>query len=189
MATPDLGACLSTGMALFKKNPFTHIGATALVGIVGGMSMGLLYGPMLVGYMRMIDQETQGGQARLGDVFRGFDDFVPALLAVLISSIVVWLGFFLCFFPGLLVLALIPTSAFLVARGQRDGVAAFQGAWAAVRPHFLTAFVSMLVLGFVGSLGSLLCGVGVFLTLPIAMIGMHTLARQLTEDAGAVFVG
>jgi hypothetical protein len=43
------------------------------------------------------------------------------------------------------------------------------------------AFLCALVLGIVGSLGSILCGVGVLLTLPIALIGMYHMAKQLTD--------
>ena len=38
-----------------------------------------------------------------------------------------------------------------------------------------------LVLSLVGSLGAILCGVGVFLTLPIAFIGFYHMARQITD--------
>ena len=36
-----------------------------------------------------------------------------------------------------------------------------------------------LVLGIIGSLGTILCGVGVLLTLPIAFIGFYHMAKQM----------
>ncbi len=181
MAAPDIGACVSAGINGLKKDPVTHIVTSLLIGIVGGVTAGLLTGPMMVGYMRMIKREDEGHKAEFADVFKGFDDFVPALLAVLLSSIIVCVGFMLCFIPGLLIMALVPTAAYLVAVGEKDGVNAIKRAFDAVKNNLLSAFFCALVLGIIGSLGSLLCGVGIILTLPIGFIGSYHMAKQLTD--------
>jgi len=181
MASPDIGNCVSAGFNGFKKDPLTHIVCTLLVGIVGGVSAGLLTGPMMVGYMRMVKLADEGGKPEIADVFKGFDDFVPALLAVLLSSIVVSIGFLLCIIPGLLIMALVPTAAYLVAVGEKDGIKAISRAFDAVKANLMGAFLCALVLGIVGSLGSILCGVGILLTMPIALIGTYHMAKQLTD--------
>jgi len=182
MASPDIGACLSAGFSGMKRNPVTHIVSTLLVGVVGGVTAGLLTGPMAVGYMRMIQKEDEGGKVEIADVFKGFDDFVPALLAVLLSSIAVSIGFMLCVLPGLLIMALVPTSAYLVAMGEKDGINAIRRAFAAIKENLLGTVICSLVLGIVGSLGTILCGVGVILTMPIAVIGMYHMAKQITAN-------
>lgn len=180
MAAPEIGTCISAGIDGLKKNFVTHVVSSLLVGVVGGVTGGLLTGPMMVGYMRMIKVEDEGGKPEIADVFKGFDDFVPALLAVLLSSIIVSIGFMFCVIPGLLVMALIPTAAYLVAVGEKDGVNAIKRAFAAVKANLMGAFFCAMILGIVGSLGAILCGVGIFLTLPIAIIGMYHMAKQLT---------
>ena len=60
MAAPDIGSCLSAGIDGLKKNPVAHILAVVLIGAVGGVSAGVLSGPMVVGYMRMIQKEEEG---------------------------------------------------------------------------------------------------------------------------------
>ncbi len=182
MASPDIGACLSAGVSGLRKDPVTHIVATVLVAVVGGFSAGLLSGPMMVGYMRMVRKEEEGGKAEFVDVFRGFDDFVPALLAVLLSSIAVSVGFMLCFLPGLLIMALVPIAAYLVAEGEKDGINAIQRAFAVLKANLMGAFFCTLVLGIVGSLGAILCGVGMVITMPIAFIGSYHMAKQLTRE-------
>jgi len=112
MAAPDIGSCLSAGIDGLKKHPLEHILAVVLVGAVGGVSAGVLSGPMVVGYMRMIERQERGEKVEFTDVFKGFDDFVPALLAVLLSSLIVSVGFMLCFLPGLLIVGLVPTAAY-----------------------------------------------------------------------------
>ncbi len=184
MAAPDIGTCVSAGINGLKKDPVTHIVTTLLIGIVGGVTAGVLSGPMMVGYMRMIKREDEGTKAEIADVFKGFDDLVPALLAVLVSSIIVGIGFMLCFIPGLLVMALVPTSAYLVAVGEKDGINAIKRAWDAIKANLLGSVFCALVLGIVGSIGGILCGIGMIITLPIAFIGMYHMAKQLT-DGGA----
>ena len=184
MAAPEIGTCVSAGIAGLKKNFITHVLCTLLVAIVSGVSAGLLTGPMLVGYMRMIKVEDEGGTPEIADLFKGFDDFVPALLAVLLSSIVVSIGFMLCIIPGLLIMALVPTAAYLVAVGEKDGINAIKRAFFAVKSNLMGAFLCTLVLGIVGYVGAILCGVGVILTLPIALIGSYHMAKQLTNDGG-----
>lgn len=182
MASVRVGECLSGAWGLFKKNPLTHVVTTLLVGVVSSLSGGLLMGPMVVGYMRMIAQEQNGETAQIGDVFRGFDDLVPAFVAGLISFLVLSVGFFLCFIPGLLILALPSVALYLVAQGEKDGVAAFNRAWSIVTKNLGTAFWSALVLSIVGSLGLLLCWVGVLVTAPLSMIASYYMARQLVGD-------
>jgi uncharacterized membrane protein len=181
MAAPDIGTCISAGFAGFKNNPVTHIVAVLLVAIIGNISFGLLAGPMMVGYMRMIKIEDEGGKAEIGDVFKGFDDFVPALLAVLVSGLIVGVGFMLCILPGLLIMALVPVAAYLVAVGEKDGINALKRAWEAVKANLIGSCLCTLVLAIVGSLGAILCGVGIFLTLPIAYIGIYHMSKQLTD--------
>lgn len=188
MAAPDIGACVSAGVAGLKKNPLAHIVANVLVMVVGGFTAGLLTGPMLVGYMRMIKAEDEGRPIEFTDVFKGFDDLVPALLAVLLSGIIVSIGFMLCFVPGLLIIGLVPTAAYLVAVGEKDGINAIKRAFAAIKEHMLGTIVCTLVLAIVGSLGVVACGVGVIFTLPIGIIGMYHMAKQITGDNGVVIL-
>lgn len=181
MAAVDIGACISAGINGMRKNPVTHIVTTILISVMGGVSAGLLTGPMVVGYMRMLKVEEEGGRIEFLDVFKGFDDFVPGLLAVLLSSILVSIGFMLCFLPGLLIAALVPTAAYLVAVGEKDGINAIKRAFEALKANLLGACFCSLILGIVGSIGMIFCFVGIFLTLPIAFIGMYHMAKQLTD--------
>lgn len=185
MATADIGACVSAGFNGLRNNPVTHIVATLLVMIIGNVSFGLLAGPMVVGYMRLVRIEDEGGKASIDDVFKGFDDFVPALLAVLVGGIIVGIGFMLCVIPGVLIMALVPTAAYLVAVGEADGINALKRAWHAVKENLGGSCLCAVVLAIIGSLGTILCGVGVVITLPIAFIGLYHMAKQLT-NAGSL---
>ena len=181
MAAPDLSECVSAGFAGLKNNPLNHIVASLLVVFISSVGFGLLSGPMMVGYMKMIKIEDEGGKAEIADVFKGFEDFVPALVSMLVGSIIVGIGFLFCVLPGLLLMAIVPTAAYLVASGEKDGIEALRRAWAAVKDNLLGAFFCMLVLGILGNLGLILCFVGVIITMPISFIGSYHMAKQLTD--------
>ena len=181
MASPNISDCVSAGFSGLKNNPVTHIVASLLVAFISSVGFGILSGPMMVGYKKMIKIEDEGGKPEIADVFKGFDDFVPALVSILVGSIIVGIGFLLCILPGLLLVAILPVAAYLVALGEKDGINALKRAWDAVKGNLLSAFFCMLVLGIIGQLGLILCFVGVILTMPITFIGSYHMAKQLTD--------
>ena len=185
MAAPDIGTCVSAGVAGLKKNFVLHVVVAIIILVVGGFSGGLLYGPMILGYMRMIKVEEEGGTPQIGDIFKGFDDFVPAFLAMFLGGIAVSVGLFLCIIPGLLIMALPMTAVYLVMLGEKDGINALKRAWDIVKANLVASALCAFVLGLIGSLGAILCGIGIVLTLPIAFIGMYHMAMQMVGDTPA----
>jgi len=181
MASVDLGKCLSSAVEDFKKDPVTHVVAHLLFLVVNAFSFSLLAGPMAVGYVRMLDKSRRGEAIGPGDLFAAFDQFVPALVAVLLGGVAVAVGSMLCIVPGLLVAPVVPVAVFLVARGEGDGVNALKRAWEMVKGNLVMAAVTLFVLQLVGSLGLILCFVGVLVTAPIALIGAYHLSVQLAE--------
>lgn len=174
---------VSNGFALFKRAPVTHLIALVLMAVAGSVGMGILTGPMLVGYAWLVERELAGETTNPTDIFKGFDAFVPALIVSLVGGVVVSLGYLLFIIPGLLLSPLIPLAIWLVAQGERDGVAALKNAWGILQGHLVEGLLCSLLLALVGGLGSILCGVGIFLTLPIASIGSVYMAKRLAGGA------
>ena len=79
MASANVGDCLSGAWGIFKNNAITHVVCTLLVMVVASISAGLLAGPMMVGYMRMIERETRGEAVQIGDVFGVLTTLCPRL--------------------------------------------------------------------------------------------------------------
>jgi len=181
MAAPKIGECVTAGIDGLKKNPIAYIVGFLLLAVVNGMTFSLLLGPLWVGYIRMVKIDDEGGKAEIGDLFKGFDDLVPALVAGILSCVIVFAGTLLCISPGILVSPIIPTSLYLVATGEKDGVNAVKRAWNAISKNLLESVACGLVLNVVGVIGFMLCCVGLFFTMPIAFIGNYHMAKQLTD--------
>jgi uncharacterized membrane protein len=182
MARPDIGQCVSSGFEIFKKNALTYVIAWLLLGVINGMTLGILIGPLMVGYFRMVKIDASGGKAQIGDLFKGFDDLSAGLVAGLISLVAIGVGSVLCILPGLVAAPLLPISLYLVSEGEKDGVNAVKRAWHAMSANVVEAVVYMLILSLIAFVGIFLCCVGIFVTLPIGVIGQYWLAKQLTDD-------
>ncbi len=179
----SIGKVVSDSFADLKANYLVHLVSTLLAVVIGNFTFGLLLGPLQVGYMKLEQNVAAGRPASIGDIFKGFDHFVPALVAFIICVIVIVIGSFLCIIPGLFLAPLLPVSLYLVARGETDGVQAVQRAWGHMKGNLLMAMITMLVLSILGSLGAILCFVGIVFTLPLFYIGAYHMAKQLVGDA------
>lgn len=182
MARPNIGQCISSGLEIFKKNPITYVLAWLILAVVNGMAFGLLLGPLMVGYFRMVKIDAAGGKAEIGDLFKGFDDLSAGMVAGLISLLAIGFGSIFCVLPGLVAAPLLPVSIYLVAEGEKDGVNAIKRAWHAISANLVEAVVYMLLLAILMFVGFFVCCVGAFATVPLGVIGQYWLAKQLTDD-------
>ena len=182
MPRPDIGSCLSSSFEIFKKNPLTYVLAWLILAIVNAATFGILIGPLIVGYFRMVKIDAAGGKASISDLFKGFDSLSPGLVAGIVSLVVIGVGSMLCVLPGLVAAPLLPLSLYLVAEGEEDGINAIKRAWHAMSAHIVEAVVYMLILSIIAFAGVLMCCVGLFVTVPISFIGQYWLARQMTAD-------
>jgi uncharacterized membrane protein len=183
MASVDIGGALTKGISTFKANPVFHILSFVIVVVVSGAAFGLLTGPMLVGYFKTFAKEDSGAKPEIGDLFKGFDEFVPALLAAILGGILINIGFILCIIPGLLIAAILPLSLLLIARGEQDGIQALQKGWALLKPNLLMAAIAMIIIQIIGALGVIACGIGLLITGPIAAIATWQLCQQLAGNS------
>lgn len=173
----DIGACLSNGFERVKNNPLFYIVGFLIFVFGGAISFQILSGPLMVGYMRGMMKEDRGQRAEIGDVFSGFNDFVPALIAHLVGGLIVAVGFFLCVIPGLLILPLVWLSLYAVAAGDKDGINAIKTSWNIVMNNMVTLALAAFVFGLVGMLGALACGIGQFFTIPVAFAAIYRMCQ------------
>ncbi len=102
----DVHKALGDGWALFREHLWLLVGAAALVlVIIVAASMiptGQLFvqGPMMGGLIILILKLSRQGQAEVGDVFLGFQNYWLLLSATLVQGVIV----FVSMMPGLIVL-------------------------------------------------------------------------------------
>lgn len=177
--TVDVGQCVSFGIDSLKKHFSFQVLSGVIISFCVGSSFGLLYGPLYVGYYRAMAKIDAGETPEVGDLFSGFDQFLPSLIVSLLVGTAIWIGFLMCVIPGLLLLPLSPVSLCVVARGEKDGIAAVKAGWRTLTPNLLMAALTVFVLSMLASLGMIGCFVGIFLTLPILNAGQYKMGQQM----------
>ncbi len=194
---PDIGAYLKTSWDLVIQNPvltivgFLVVWAIIMVSVVTIVGPIVLAGPLLFGYLRVMQTRLNGEPAVFGDLFGGFKDFgkglVTFVLAFLISLgismpallLTLGLGFIPCIGWVLGVLFSIAASIFIAGAlfflfpiAALSDVGAGQAVAASFRfcfRHPVQVFLLALVTSIVGTAGSVACGLGWILTMPIAL--------------------
>jgi uncharacterized membrane protein len=136
---------------------------------------------MMPGMLRTAIRQMRGEAISVGDIFSATDMFVGALLILLLMYAgVIACGIGILVTSTLFYLAL----PLLVDKGIPFGQALSQSI-DVVKQNFWFFLVYMLVLGIVAEAGVIACGIGVFLTMPMAFLGM-AVAYEHTFNAPAI---
>ena len=173
----------------FRLNPVFYMLASALVALavnIPGAGFWFIAAPLLIGFYQCVrDEATTGRKAKFSQVFLGFRQFVPALIIGFWGSLMVVLGLACCCIPGLVLLP-VPFLAFIVAGRERlGGLKALTRALRIVEKDPWGLLASCVLLTLIGISGYLIFYVGVFVTLPIMLLGLYRVADQMlsSEDA------
>ncbi len=115
----DIGTYLSDAWNVVIGNPVLLIlgflvvwalVALATMTFIGGL---IVNGPLMFGYLRVLDRRMRGEPAEFADLFGGFQDFTRALLTNLLV-VGVWFAVLLVLAVPIIVLAFIPCVGILV---------------------------------------------------------------------------
>jgi hypothetical protein len=210
----DLGGYLNRAWALFTANAGLLVGGFAIVFIILLVSaitvVGplILAGPLMAGYYGMIQRLRDGRETEFGELFAGFRDFartcVAGLLVVLVlvaaAAISMIIGFALGYIPCLgqiisfavsLAVSVVAAAASMfviptivvTAKSPVDSLSDnVRFAQRFVTPALLLAVVHVAL----GVVGSLVCLVGLLVTMPVAsafvMEAYHDFYRPRVSD-------
>ena len=190
------GDWIQKGFDLFKSNAGVLIPALLVAYLLSAVTIGILAGPMWVGMIlitfALIDKKEP--KPTIGDVFKGFAYFLPSFLfmllfgiaAMVVSLILMWIP---CIGMLLNMLLLIAASTavmftlFLIADRKLDFIPAIRESWAMVKKNFWQFLALNLVAAVIGSIGSVVCGIGAIITMPLYFTIMATAYRELFGPA------
>ncbi len=174
------GDWIQKGFDLYKENFGVLIVPSIIVVLLSALTLGILSGPLLVGMilitLRLLDKQEP--KPSVGDVFQGFGQFVDAFLfwlvwgvitfvAAMILNLIPCLGQILSIVIIYAIQALLLFGLFLIADRRMQFWPASMGSIEKVKTNFWPFLGLAVVAGILGSLGLILCGIGVVLTFPI----------------------
>src|SRR3984893_11897205 len=114
-------------------------------GALNSMVPIILQGPLFVGFHIYCMKRMAGRPAEFADLFKGFNFFVPALVASLVISLFVFAGSLLCIIPGLVVAAMYKFTYLFIVDKRMDFWPAMQASHAVVKNDYF-GFTMFLIL-------------------------------------------
>jgi hypothetical protein len=163
----------------------------------GGFRMALPLGPGLAylvyvmstgfflgGMIRMANRQVRGQVPRIEDLFTATDVWFDLLICSLLYGLATFIASMFCVIPGLIVSGLFMLGIPLVVESRLPATGALIQSWNALKSQWLTATVFHLVLIALACSGSLLCGVGIFMTGPLYSLSLAILYRDFFPTSG-----
>jgi len=186
------GEWVSAAFDLYKQNFGILVLASLVALLLSAVSFGILAGPMMAGLalitLGIVDKKEQ---KRVGELFDGFNYFLQSFLFVLVwGAIMLVAGLVLNMIAGIASLVLGTFLMFaiylIVDRGLPFWPASVES-MKTVKADFWPLLGYYVVATILGSVGSVVCGIGVFLTFPIGCL-MYTIAYREYFPAGTAEV-
>ncbi len=194
----DFGGWIQKGFDLYKNNLVVLIIAHLVAFVLSAFTLGILAGPMFAGLalitLRLVDQ--QAPKPEIGDVFKGFEYFLQSFLFYLVwgvismvaISVIGWIpcvGQLASIFVAYALQALLIFSIFLIVEKKMDFWSASMESFNVVKTNFWPFLGLTVVAGIIGSVGLVLCGIGVVLTAPIYGCIVTVAYRESYKQASA----
>jgi hypothetical protein len=174
------GDWIKEGFDIYKNNLGLLILASLIAFLLSVVSLGVLSGPMSAGLIAMILRLRDGDPTppEVGDVFKGFQYFLPSFLFGIVWGAILVVGCLIlavipCLGQLLSVCLFVAASAFLmfglflIVDQKMDFWTASTASIEKVKPAFLPYLGLAVVAGLIGEVGALACGIGASVTMPI----------------------
>ena len=182
------GDWIKGGWALVQPDMWMHVVIALLISVISGTGLGGFIVPTLMcGWIYIFLQKMRNPSytVQIGDVFsKGFEVFVPSLVAGILLSIALSIGFSLCILPGFVVLGLTLLALPLIIDRRMDFWPAIQLSLDTTKGQWMNWSIFALALAGVNLVGAIVCGVGVLVTWPIT-VAATAIAYSETFGASA----
>jgi len=173
------GDWIGQAWEVVKTDIGLFVGMTLLYAIVGGCVPIVLQGSMQAGLHIACMKKLVRGRMEIGDLFLGFNFFVPALLAAIVISVFASIGFLLCIIPGMVLYAMYSFTYLFIVDKRMDFWPAMQASHAVVKNDYVGFTLFVLALGLLNFVGVLCCLVGVLVTIPISFMAITIAYREI----------
>ena len=176
----NFGEWIEKGFNLYKENFITLVLASLIAVVLSVVTVGILFGPMWAGILLITLAlfDNKKPKPEVGDLFKGFNYFLNTFLFVIVWGIVLFvISFILALVPcigqvaslliGFVAQAFLMFGLFLIVDEQIDFWPASMESFNKVKTNFWPFLGLAVVTTIIGSIGAILCGIGVVVTAPI----------------------
>jgi uncharacterized membrane protein len=138
---------------------------------------------MSLGLIKIALKFYDGERGNWGDLFSQYRLFFSVLFAAILYAFAVMGGYILLIIPGIILSIKLFFFDYLIVDSHAGVIESLKKSWAITKGATWHLFVFSLMLFGINVLGALFFLVGLFLTLPVAMLAMAFAYRKLLERA------
>lgn len=178
-----IGLAVVTGVYLVLQNALIDYNSGLFITLFVGALSGALYFVVAqiigAGLIRGCLGVTEGRPFVASEVLKT-TNLGPIVITSLIVGAASFVGFLLCYLPGLVVVFMTQWSLYFVIDKGLEPVDAIKASVDLVRNNLTDTLIWYIVGGLVAGVGAIACGVGLLVTLPIALVGGAYTYKKLT---------
>ena len=173
------GRWIGEGWEIVKADIGNFILMALVFTAISGMVPIILQGALMVGFHIVCMKKILNRPTEFGDLFKGFNFFVPSLVASLLISLFTSLGLILCIVGSLVVGAMYKFTYLFILDKRMDFWPAMQASHAVVKNDYFGFTMFLLLIGLVNLLGVLCCIVGLFVTIPLGIAAITVAYKEI----------
>ena len=171
------GRWISAGWNMVTADLGNYALVALIFAVVNSVASVVTQGPLQTGFHLYCMKKMFNRRTEVGDLFKGFDFFLPAFVAGLLIGIFVFFGILLCIIPGLVVASMYKFTYLFILDKRMDFWPAMEASHAVVKNDYFGFTMFLIVLGLINILGALCCVVGLLVTIPVSVAAI-TVAYQ-----------
>ncbi|MCU1238279.1 MAG: hypothetical protein JWP63_6246 [Candidatus Solibacter sp.] len=173
------GAWIGAGWDLVKADLGNYVLIALVFSVLNGAVPMILQGPLIAGFHIYCMKRILGRNAEFADLFKGFNFFIPTLVASLVIGLFSFAGFLLCIIPGFVVVAMYKFTYLFIVDKRMDFWPAMQASHAVVRNDYFGFTMFLILMILVNLLGLLCCGVGLLVSIPVTIAAITIAYSEL----------
>jgi len=173
------GRWIGEGWQMVKADIGTYMLLALVLSVLSSMVPLIIQGPLLAGFHIFCMKRMMGRPAEFADLFKGFNFFVPTLVASLVISLFVFGGTLFCVIPGLVIAAMYKFTYLFIVDKRMDFWPAMQASHAVVKNDYFGFTMFVVLMALIGMLGLLCCVVGIFIAMPVGLSAITVAYKQL----------
>lgn len=187
----DLAEIIQEAFDLYKAHFGILLGANLIAMLLSLFTAGLLAGPMMAGLamvtLALIDRREPTPE--IGEVFKGFDVFLPSFLyGIVIAAVSMVISLLVGPFSIIatwVISSLTLFSIFFIVERKLDFWPAITASYDVVKNNFFVYFGITIVAGILSQLGLIACCIGVIVTAPMYICMLTVTYRKVFPAPGA----
>jgi len=174
-ATP--GKWMGEGWEMVKTDMGTYVLISLIFFLLNGVPF--IQGALIAGFHIYTMKKIMGRPAEFGDLFKGFNFFIPTLVAAILIGLFTFLGTLLCIIPGLVVAAMYKFTYLFIVDKRMDFWPAMEASHAVVKNDYFGFTMFLLLAVLVNILGALCCIVGLLVSIPVTFAAITVAYKEL----------